>query len=116
MNEEVRRVHCQGATCKGMIGWIKMTSGKMMPVDFPEKVFRHPDDEGSMVVTRDGRLVKIGPINTTAGRSQAKGFGPHWATCPDANGWETRKEKGGRDGATMGLDPRGGDDVDPGRG
>lgn len=48
---------CRG--CGQLINWIKMKSGKMMPVD-PQQM---------TVITSEGQAVR--------------GFIPHWSTCPN---------------------------------
>lgn len=74
---------CRG--CGATIEWIRMKSGKAMPVD-PEPVF--VEEGGSQVfVTDEGDTITGRPINpepTEDKASLAVAFVPHWATCPEA--------------------------------
>lgn len=76
------------STCRGCgrtIEWIRMRSGKMMPVD-PDPVF--VDEGGSQVfVTDEGDTItgrQINPEPTEDKASLTVAFIPHWATCPEA--------------------------------
>lgn len=68
---------CRG--CGAEIEWLRMKSGKAMPVD-PEPVF--VQEGGNRVfITDEGETI----TGTAAEENTGKvGFVPHWATCPAA--------------------------------
>lgn len=72
---------CKG--CGRLIGWIRTTGGKAMPVD-PDKVFYWQSAEGqNKIVTPKGEIVSAhldGPSEACTGQ----GYISHWATCPKA--------------------------------
>lgn len=59
---------CKG--CKQEIEWVKMPSGKRMPVDKKPTI---------VVVVEDGQ-----------GRA-VEGYQPHWATCPNADEFRRKR-------------------------
>ena len=75
------------AVCRGCgenINWIKMVdSGKLMPVNEGEIHLVEPDEIVTLI-TSDGRILK------TKDRG-ARGFEPHWATCPERLRFRTLK-------------------------
>ena len=74
--------------CGAEIKWIKMKSGKSMPVDSDAILF-DPWSENAKpdtFITVDGEIVKgipTPPVNTV-------GYKPHWATCPAASKFRKR--------------------------
>lgn len=64
--------------CRATVLWVRMPSGKVMPVD-PE-----PDDDGNVAAMRDGRGVWIGHVLAAGERTlpYEKRFMTHFATCP----------------------------------
>lgn len=71
-------------SCGAEIIWIKMTSGKNMPVDAKPITYRIaiPGATGTQkLITQDGRVVScfFDP------GSGLKGYTSHFATCPNAN-------------------------------
>lgn len=92
-------------SCGAEIRWIKMESGKMMPVDAEQLICRvelSPDQfafeqEVDICITEDGTVQRgivapklkcdmnqalIGPV-----------YRPHWATCPFANEYRRKKNE-----------------------
>lgn len=81
------------STCRGCgsnIKWIRMRSGKAMPVD-PEPVFVE-DGDSLVFVTDDGDTITGRPVDQKSAENRENlmvGFVPHWATCPEA--WRFRR-------------------------
>lgn len=78
-------------SCGAEILWIKMASGKSMPVDAKPISYRtmHPGTKGFNVmtlVTKDGRVAK-GVFDPS---SDKIGYTSHFATCPNANAHRKR--------------------------
>lgn len=76
------------STCKGCgrsIDWIRMKSGKSMPVD-PEPVYIV--EEGSQVFITDEGETITGQLAVPATQEEMGrlfvAFIPHWKTCPEA--------------------------------
>lgn len=74
---------CKG--CGAEILWIKMKSGKAMPVDPEPCRFSKWEENPDTFITKDGETVKgiPGVICT--------GYIPHWATCPAAGNFRKRE-------------------------
>ena len=74
---------CRG--CGSTIEWVRMKSGKAMPVD-PEPVF--VEEGGSQVfVTDEGDTITGGIAWPETPEEKARmtvAYVPHWATCPAA--------------------------------
>ena len=82
---------CRG--CGREIEWIKMKTGKSMPVD-PERIMYWEDENGDeALVTPDGEVVKA---FTTGNIETATGYGyvSHFSTCPNAGDFRRRGRKG----------------------
>ena len=73
--------HCR--SCGARIRFIRMTSGKYMPVD-ESAVFYDLEKSSDKVVTTDGRVVNCRIVEQPVNRSMF-GFVSHFATCPNAN-------------------------------
>ena len=69
--------------CGAEINFIRMKSGKYMPVD-PAKVAYKLGAAGGTIITPEGEIVHGGE---PFGLEPADGYGyiPHWATCPAAD-------------------------------
>ena len=70
-------------SCGAEIKWIKMTSGKMMPVNVRQIRYNpaaQSDEDALVLVTEDGRIEK-GHFNPAACRI---GYTSHFASCPAA--------------------------------
>lgn len=67
--------------CRATVLWVRMPSGKLMPVD------PVPDDEGNVAAMRDGRGVWVGHVLKADERTAPyeKRFMPHFATCRVVN-------------------------------
>lgn len=80
---------CRG--CGATIEWIRMKSGKAMPVD-PEPVF--VEEGGSQVfVTDEGDTITGRQVWPTTQEEKARltvAYVPHWATCPEARQFRRR--------------------------
>lgn len=74
---------CKG--CKREIEWVKMRSGKSMPVDPGPKTISAEEAGRFNLVTQDGGVIGRAP-NGATGRM------PHWATCPDFKKFKKEKE------------------------
>lgn len=72
---------CKG--CGRLIGWIRTSAGKSMPVD-PDQVSYWQSAKGkSKIVTPNGEILSAhldGPIEKCTGL----GYMSHFATCPQA--------------------------------
>lgn len=81
---------CRG--CGSTIDWIRMKSGKSMPVD-PEPVF--VEEEGSKTfVTDEGDTVTgqiVWPETKEEKARLTVAFVPHWATCPAAGQFRRKR-------------------------
>lgn len=76
------------AKCNAEIKWIKMQSGKNMPVDPPLRtVVKDEGDE--TLVTPDGRTIK-GRFASWDDGGNASGYISHFATCPYGNHFRRR--------------------------
>ena len=67
--------------CGAPIKWIKMASGKAMPVDAKPIPFRSDPKGGLTLVEEDGRVVR-GMMDI---ESDKYGYTSHFATCPMAS-------------------------------
>jgi hypothetical protein len=67
--------------CAAAIRFIKMQSGKYMPVDPDKKPYREGGSE--IFITDDGKMIRG---HSPFGPEPVNGYAytPHWATCPDA--------------------------------
>ena len=86
--KETNKSVCRG--CGAEIKWIKMKSGKMMPVDpepIPYKTELHSPKKRTLV-TEDGRVVS-GFLDL---ESDKIGYVSHFATCPSAGRFRGAKE------------------------
>lgn len=86
--KEASKSVCRG--CGAEIKWIKMKSGKMMPVD-PEPIpykTELPSPKKQTLVTEDGRVVS-GFLDLG---SDKIGYVSHFATCPSAGRFRGVKE------------------------
>lgn len=73
--------HCRG--CGQEIVWIKTVSGKSIPCD--PKVIIFEEGFGRRTLVTDNGVVIARPKIGEAGRE------PHWATCPKASSFKTKK-------------------------
>lgn len=87
--KETSKSVCRG--CGAKIKWIKMKSGKMMPVD-PEPIpykTELPSPKKQTLVTEDGRVVS-GFLDL---ESDKIGYVSHFATCPSAGRFRGAKNE-----------------------
>lgn len=69
-------------SCGAEIKWIKMTSGKMMPVDItPVRYLRAPLLGNLTFITEDGYIDR----GFTSYKPDSEGYISHFATCPNAS-------------------------------
>lgn len=81
--------------CGAEIGWIKMKSGKSMPVDIRDTHYEDPAGQ-AVIVTEDGRI-SHGRAAVIFSPGKTKGWPSHFSTCPKAD--EMRKrERNGKNG------------------
>lgn len=66
---------CKG--CGAEIDWVRMKSGKSMPVD-PEPVFV-AEGGNQVFITDEGDTITG---TATESKTEEVAFVPHWATCP----------------------------------
>lgn len=71
-------------SCGAEIVWIRMKTGKAMPCDKPQVMFRGKRNGRERVVTDDGEVIAC-EIVDSAGAATGIGRVPHWATCPGAS-------------------------------
>jgi len=75
-------------SCGATIKWIKLESGKSMPVD--------PDiteslEVGDIFVTENGATVKVTLDNLRELEEGPMGYISHFSTCPQADDWRKKK-------------------------
>ena len=71
-------------SCGAEIIWIKMQSGKAMPVDYNQVTYWKKTGGSKKIVTPNGEVLSgeiEGDLNTATG----VGYISHFATCPNAN-------------------------------
>ena len=74
-------------SCGAEIRWIRLVTGKMMPVN-SEKVPYSYDPKGTMtLMTEDGRVITKAVLDM---KSDAYGYVSHFATCPAADRFRRR--------------------------
>lgn len=69
--------------CGAEIIWIRTRSGKAMPCDAPQVMYRQKKGGRDRIVTPDGEVLAC-EITEDAGRATGVGHIPHWSTCPAA--------------------------------
>ena len=74
---------CRG--CGAEIEWLRMKSGKVMPVD-PEPVFV-AEGGNQVFITDEGETITGSATEENTGEV---GFIPHWTTCPVAGQFRKR--------------------------
>ena len=75
--------------CGAEISWIKMQSGKLMPVDTMNTCYEDPNG-GITIVTEDGRVSK-GRDAVIFAPGKTKGWPSHFASCPKADEYRKRR-------------------------
>lgn len=70
-------------SCGAEIKWIKMLSGKNMPVD-AQKRYIIKDGGNEVLVTESGELIK-GTFASLENGANGEGYISHFSTCPNAN-------------------------------
>ena len=70
-------------SCGAEIKWIKMLSGKNMPVD-PVKRYIAKDGGSEVLVTEGGELIR-GTFASLGEGANGEGYVSHFSTCPNAN-------------------------------
>ena len=70
-------------SCGAEIRWIKMRSGKSMPVDAAKRTIKK-DGGREVLVTEDGELIR-GTFASLEEGANGVGYISHFSTCPNAN-------------------------------
>ena len=70
-------------SCGAEIKWIKMLSGKNMPVN-AQKRYIIKDGGNEVLVTESGELIK-GTFASLENGANGEGYISHFSTCPNAN-------------------------------
>ena len=70
-------------SCGAPIVWIRMKSGKMMPVDAAEKHYWNDPQGKDSVVLESGEVIRCSLKGE--GEAAGRGFVSHFSTCPNAN-------------------------------
>ena len=70
-------------SCGAEIKWIKMLSGKNMPVD-AQKRYIKKDGGHEVLVTEGGELIR-GTFASLEDGANGEGYISHFSTCPNAN-------------------------------
>ena len=74
---------CKG--CGATIQWIRLTNGRMMPVNPTPVYYEDRRDNAAVIITEDGR-VSCGHTEAVAVLgSKVRGYISHFATCPMAD-------------------------------
>lgn len=77
-------------SCGREIAWIRLTTGKLMPVDVAPVYYEDRRDGAAVIVTEDGR-VSCGHTEAVAViGSKVRGYMSHFATCPAADKYRRR--------------------------
>lgn len=72
-------------SCGAPIRWIKMASGKSMPVNPDQVVYWwRPGGAAGKVVTPNGEVLSC-DFDGELEKATGVGYIPHWATCPNAD-------------------------------
>lgn len=69
--------------CGAPIVWIVTTSGKSMPCDAEQLLYRADQKGDATIITPNGETVRA-TLDTTPEAATGIGYTPHWATCPQA--------------------------------
>lgn len=70
--------------CGATIVWIAMQSGKSMPCDAEQLLYRQDKNGESTIITPNGETIRA-TLDTQPENATGIGYKPHWATCPQAN-------------------------------
>lgn len=71
-------------SCGRQIKWIKMSTGKMMPVDAEPVYYEDRREGAAVIVTEDGRVSSGHTEAVAVVGSRVRGYMSHFATCPAA--------------------------------
>ena len=71
-------------SCGREIRFIRMTTGKMMPVDAAPVYYEDKRNGATVIVTEDGRLSSGHTEAVAVIGSRVRGYISHFATCPAA--------------------------------
>ena len=76
-------------SCGAEIKWIKMASGKSMPVDAKpiSFVLTHPGEEKALTLVTDEGKIARGYYDPSGDKT---GYTSHFATCPNAESFRKR--------------------------
>lgn len=78
-------------SCGAEIKWIKMLSGKNMPVN-AQKRYIVKDGGNEVLVTEGGELIK-GTFATLEDGANGEGYISHFSTCPNAGRHRRRQNE-----------------------
>lgn len=83
---------CKG--CGATIQWVRLTNGRMMPVNPTPVYYEDRRDSDAVIITEDGR-VSCGHTEAVAVvGSKVRGWVSHFATCPAADKYRRREGRG----------------------
>lgn len=77
--------------CGAQIVFVKMKSGKTMPCDLPAVVYWQDPHGNKTIITAYGETVRAN-LKGLPGLGTGVGYTSHFATCPDADCFRSRKE------------------------
>ncbi len=73
----------QCKACGAPLVWIAMQSGKSMPCDAAQTVYKADKSGKDTIITPNGETLRA-TLETTPEEATGIGYIPHWATCPEA--------------------------------
>lgn len=76
------------SACNAEIRWIKMLSGRKMPVDYTPVFYKAVPSATGKIITPGGATLSAEIVRDY---KASVGYVPHWATCPGAD--KFRREK-----------------------
>ncbi len=79
----------QCKACGAPILWITMQSGKSMPVDAEQLLYREDKNGDSTIITPNGETLRA-TLDTQPETATGIGYKPHWATCPHAKNFKRK--------------------------
>lgn len=79
-------------SCGAPIVWIGMPSGKAMPCDAEQVVYRADKEGKETIITPNGETIRA-TLDTQPADATGIGYKPHWATCPQASNFRRKEPK-----------------------
>lgn len=81
--------------CGAEITFVRTETGKAMPCDTKQVMYREKKGAKGRVVTSDGRVLAA-EVTEDAARATGVGYTAHWATCPEAGRFRRTQTEGAR--------------------